>query len=569
MKGKLKEERGAVFVLTMVMVVLASGLLAAMFENMQADTRNSTRKMRRIFALSCSESGVAHAAAVLRSYRANFMTPPAYGSITINGVRVNWSIENAEDGDGNPILVTTTGSDGFRFISKLYKIKAVASYEGIIGRSEAYISLDAMPIFQFVIFYDYDLEVLPGPTMHLVGRVHTNGDLFTGCGGNLWYDDATIRAVGKAWRDRKDKPGHVSGGGVKINGTPWPPTHDSDWTGHYEGEEMDFAEYALARWDGALKTGAHGVSRIEPPEIGSIQPYVPNPNGDGDYTYNPSTGKYVYTPGTGDYDKSYYHENADVVIIDNKLYVEGVLIDPPPSGVIVEKTFFDGREEKYVKTTDIDIEKLKDTSVTVNGHTRTLWPQNGLIYAYRTDAKVTQPNGIRLVNGKELGGKLTVVTPDPLFIWGDFNTVNKKGAAVICDAINLLSNAWDDSKRNNTLPTASNTTYNVAIMSGPAYETEEGRYNGGFENFPRFHERWSGRTAKIRGSFIGTWYSQVAKGKWICGSDNYTPPKRNWNFDPDLLDPDFMPPFTPQAYEVRTIAWWRTGKLPYSIFVNE
>jgi hypothetical protein len=277
----------------------------------------------------------------------------------------------------------------------------------------------------------------------------------------------------------------------------------------------------------------------------------------------------VYTPGTGDYDKSYYHKNADVVIIDNKLYVEGVLIDPPPSGVIVEKRFFDGREEKYIMTTDIDIEKLKDTTVTVNGHTRTLWPKNGLLYAYRTDAKVTQPNGIRLVNGKELGGKLTVVTPDPLFIWGDFNTVNKKGAAVICDAINLLSNAWDDSKRNNTLPRASNTTYNVAIMSGPAYETQVGKYNGGFENFPRFHEKWSGKTAKIRGSFIGTWYSQIAKGKWVYGSDNYTAPKRNWNFDPDLLDPDFMPPFTPQAYEVRTIAWWRTGKLPYSIFVNE
>jgi len=51
-----------------------------------------------------------------------------------------------------------------------------------------------------------------------------------------------------------------------------------------------------------------------------------------------------------------------------------------------------------------------------------------------------------------LADRLTVVSPNPVYIWGDFNVNDKKPAAVICDAINLLSNRWDDSKTDGHLP---------------------------------------------------------------------------------------------------------------------
>ena len=61
---------------------------------------------------------------------------------------------------------------------------------------------------------------------------------------------------------------------------------------------------------------------------------------------------------------------------------------------------------------------------------------------------------------------MTVVTENPLFIRGDFNTVDKKGVAVMADAVNLLSNGWNDSKSPGSLPNASDTDYNVAMITG-------------------------------------------------------------------------------------------------------
>jgi hypothetical protein len=90
-----------------------------------------------------------------------------------------------------------------------------------------------------------------------------------------------------------------------------------------------------------------------------------------------------------------------------------------------------------------------------------------------------------LKNGSELAADVTLVSDGPVYIQGDYNTVDKKGAAVIADAVNLLSNSWDNSKGYGSLPTASETDYNVALVTG-SYESVPGRYNGGFENLPPF-----------------------------------------------------------------------------------
>ena len=39
-----------------------------------------------------------------------------------------------------------------------------------------------VPIFQFAVFYDNDLEIAPGPDMNLIGRVHTNSNLWLQAG---------------------------------------------------------------------------------------------------------------------------------------------------------------------------------------------------------------------------------------------------------------------------------------------------------------------------------------------------------------------------------------------------
>ncbi len=185
---------------------------------------------------------------------------------------------------------------------------------------------------------------------------------------------------------------------------------------------------------------------------------------------------------------------------------------------------------------------------------------------------------LKIENGAELPDALTVVTANPAYIQGDYNSEDKKPAAVLADAITILPNAWGDddlaySQRILNARVASNTTINAAFLLGNT-ETFPGAYNGGVENLPRFLERWSGCTFTYRGSLIDLWYSTNATGNWRYrqlalpatgatgnwryGSPVYQAPSRDWEFDMDLLDPTKMPPATPRVYTVRLREWRRS-----------
>src|ERR1051325_12000397 len=41
------------------------------------------------------------------------------------------------------------------------------------------IQLAVVPVFQFTIFYNMDMEICPGPNMTIKGRVHSNGNLYS------------------------------------------------------------------------------------------------------------------------------------------------------------------------------------------------------------------------------------------------------------------------------------------------------------------------------------------------------------------------------------------------------
>jgi hypothetical protein len=228
-----------------------------------------------------------------------------------------------------------------------------------------------------------------------------------------------------------------------------------------------------------------------------------------------------------------------------------------PPGTLTEVSMYDAREGQNISVTEVDMALLNSSG---------FFPANGLIYAYRTDASAAQPNGIRLANASELAAPLTVVSEDPVYVMGDYNTVDKKGAAVISDAVNLLSNAWDDSKGPGSLPSASDTTYNMAMITGNVRTPDGGgNYSGGFENLPRFHESWSGVTATIRGAFANLYESLIGTSPWQYGGDVYRAPLRDWRYDPDLLDPANLPPFTPNAVYVRRVLWDDNMPIPFQV----
>lgn len=157
----------------------------------------------------------------------------------------------------------------------------------------------------------------------------------------------------------------------------------------------------------------------------------------------------------------------------------------------------------------------------------------------------TSQRAIRLVNGHALPntggwhGGLTVVSNNPVYIKGNYNTGGyagpgatpsatppsnvtptssptagtyvRKPACVVGDAINILSANWSDANSTSTITTggyastnpraAVSTTVNSALVSGNV-PTGNGGYSGGGEGFIRMQEDWRTQNFVYYGSIV-------------------------------------------------------------------
>ena len=546
------------------------------------------------------------------------------GTHSWQSVTGTWTVreETVDDGFGGVEAVPPENLEdavtGLKKTRIRYVIEAQVDFRGTKIEMRRHLMLDKMPIFQFLAFYEDDLEILPGPNMVLGGRIHSNHDIYAAANNGLTVDSKYFRTAGNYYRHRKDSnvtpPGWVkvrdsreggelvtlpsksdlsalgigSANGLDSLFTGWDINGNQSFDD--PGEMSPFKSVVEDLFGETFKSGEHGVKAIAHPAIGSIQAFEALPAGTGgDYIEGPN-GTYIpVTPGTGTHRQGYYHANAGLVIIDDRVY-DGDGNDITalmPGGFITETLMYDAREGEYITITEINVARLGD----MDGNPETLdpcpfFPENGLLYATRSDCLPGQVSGVKLKNGSEINvpdiwdlnnytGQspkysgpppegaypfgaseftgLTVVSSTPVYVQGDYNTQSKKPAAVITDAINLLSNSWTGTKSPGQLPGASDTTYNVAVITGNEV-TSPGQYNGGFENLPRFHEKWSNRNCNITGAFANTWRSQMATGDWHYGGDVYQAPKRNWFYDTDF-DEDKLPPFTPMVIETDSVAW--------------
>lgn len=515
--------KGSILVLTLILALIVVMSLAAAVSTTTSASRNAQFGLDHTAALSLAEGATNAAQKEMLTEVANFRTPSLSGTITVGGTVCPYQITAV----GAP--VTRMSTDGVSMLVQTYRISSIVNQGMARATVDRIVDLTMTPLFQYMIFYQDDLEILPGPSMTLGGRVHSNHDIYVGSGNTLTVDSEYFRCVGDILRRRKndgtDTAGTIS---IKVQGE----SSYANMGANDDSENANWTSLALNTWKGTVQSGAHGVKEVAAPAIGTIKAF------------------------DEDGQKGYYHSNADLVVRDNQAYDKSGNPLSLPAGTITEKTMYDGREGKSIKVTEINIGLL---------NTSGQFPANGLIYAYRTDAASGQPNGIRLANGTEILRPMTMVSPDPVFMKGDFNTVNKKGAAVMCDAINLLSNGWNDGKTAGSLPNATATTYNMAIVTGNVPTPDGGgNYSGGFENLPRFHENWSNVKATIRGAFINIFESEIGKKPWIYGGDKYQAPLRDWQYDPALQNPSNLPPFTPNAVYFQRVLWddRLPGRLP-------
>ena len=555
-----ERRRGAVLLVTLVLCVLVIGLVIATLTTARTTNQWFAYALDQTEVLALAESATEMRQKLLLEEIANFenddvLLADRTHAIMKDGehITVASSVRRQDIADGgarNELCIVD--DDGVSAFISYYQITGRASIDGGNAQVTRTIQVAKTPLFQYGVFYDDDLEVLPGPSMTLAGRIHANGSIYLNCEGTtLTINTPHMRCTGELFRGRKDSAAAPAGtvrilpresGGYRdftaamAPGQRWNGgTCDPRYYAQYGGDANSWADYAYTRWEGTVRTQAHGVKEVAAPQLKTLDP--------GGH-YNQQAGLIIQSTAAGI--TVFRNDNGTPVDVTASL----------PAGAVAQSTMYDARQEKTLGVTDLDMGKLREAG---------LMPANGLVYACRTDSSEAMPTGIRIKNGRELSGPTFLVSPNPVYIQGDFNApaatsvYTKQPAVVMCDALNLLSNAWDDSKKPGSgVPKANATTVNCAMISGIVRTPDmpDGSYSGGLENYPRFHENWSGVASNIRGSFICLFQSRYATGTW--GKKNvYTPPTRNWGFDPDLLNSGsaFLNHIMPFAVDVRRLAW--------------
>ncbi|HSQ01381.1 MAG TPA: hypothetical protein VL049_29520 [Candidatus Dormibacteraeota bacterium] len=183
---------------------------------------------------------------------------------------------------------------------------------------------------------------------------------------------------------------------------------------------------------------------------------------------------------------------------------------------------------------------------------------------------------------------VTVASDQAMYVIGDYNRGTAGGgtacqpASVIGDSINVFSGAYWRSGIPNVCGAAccqdnrcrdgqstqdlsggrrnAQTSWINAAFLGGVDDTTGSAYNGGLENYPRFHENWSGTTLNYQGSFVSLGDATHVNGAW-CGTGGsnssgcniYNPPTRAWNFDPGFNNAANLPPLTPRFVYVQQV----------------
>jgi hypothetical protein len=455
------------------------------------------------------------------------------------------------------------------------------------------------PVFQYGVFYNSLLEFTWAGPMTVSGRVHANGDLYTGSAWSLTFNNA-VRATGIVSSPPWD--GHLVNQytvAVTYKGIPLPPD--------------DFL-----RTPPALLTN---VSRLV------LLSGFPDP------LYSQTTLREMINqpPLSGDVDPGlaalrYYNKAGITLLISNATITaicKNSKDDPAPS--IVQANFYptnnaasnytsivasfpflsvtnywatnpapitDQREHAVLRLTDINMYLLQRWLLT-NNEVRSKFPYSGpgyypnasnapniLYVADNRGVATGQLNAIRLRTaqviptnafsyyGSNVPSGFTLATPNPLYIYGNYNcpvaayfgstnttAAGAVPASLVCDALTILSANWVDSQSalaltNTSKAKASATTINAAIIAGAVYSTGPGatEFSGGLHNFPRLLEDWSSdgsKTLTLNSSLVNLFPSGRATNQFQMPGVYYSSPTRNFSFDLNFLTSWKLPPGTP------------------------
>ncbi len=567
-------ERGSVLIISLLMLVVFTVVGATFLTLAGTEGKISTNTRTDVQALFVAESGAHMAYKELSANNFQGFTHTADGTpetvnviqaITFPGtLRIDgsgsdglrderddgWMVWEWAPGDPGSGLTNTGLDESIRFAIRPASANPqdnefIIDVDGRLGTFHQRLQVMgyAEPVFTYALFADGHLsEFTRGEDQHITGKIHANGDMYFRPWNprTLSIDSPAITATGRMIRTTdifgrdlhsgstvliKDGTGTYVEMGLGAPGTAM-DSENANWLNNDPG---DGDNGALELWDGIVRDGGLGAARVDPPPVETLEP------------------------------GGWYDQRASLKLKAGDVQEDGTgsNLSAALGGAVSEVTFWNPAVGEYVTVQEIDVAQLN-----ASGY----FPPNGLLYSEVP---------IRLKNAGELAGALTIVCSQPVYTKGDFNSVNKRPAAIISKGrIWNLSNAWSDadSKTKGAMSgrQASNgtTTINAALVDGqPPIGTaqcadldgdgnpDDPSAGNAIENADHLLESWGGsRTLRKLGSIVHLQTADMADdlrnvGKlpteegWIRHGA-YSPPERDYAYDPSFSGKSGQPPFT-------------------------
>ncbi len=509
-------------------------------------------------------------------------------------------------GEVQPCTITATATP----IGQPYIVPATIS-EGI--------QFACIPLFQFAIFYNMDLEIDPGAGMLIQGPVWSNGGIWSGTP-NVSYN-SSVAAVGQIYLAPTASDPFCPGkndSGTPIGNFAMAPNAGNARITMPIGTNNDPAAVAalidLPPAAYPMNSNAAYSTNGQIYFANGADLYLTNfPNGTNWGTLPPKGTNLVLFYQDGINSPHQTQLPYDFYFITNRtlgtLFPTNVVWPSTSTNLnnatniwyagysfVTNVSFSDWREgwngglgpAKKVQAVQIDLQKyniwLTNNTATNNGgqtynnqcklNTHKSHPIDSIYIYNAVPLTGTTLPAVRVYNGGMLPPQtapygFTVATKMPMYVYGHYNVSNNIGsslgqnsttytwpAGLMADSITVLSCNWQDSNPGK-LPTPTTTTVNAAMLEGIVPSTN-GIYSGGVENFLRLLENWPNNLPLwYNGSIVVMFPSQIATNYQRQTGNYYNAPKRNWSFDLNFRQQAGLPPLTPQSKGVIRAAWSR------------
>lgn len=503
------------------------------------------------------------------------------------------------DANGNALKETTFGSQSYVALSPAatppaaygknkwqYSFFYLASVDVSVPTTTGSVTAKVRRVFEkkfdnpwtYAMFFVDDLELHPTDPLTVTGPIHTNGSLYIGT--SNFTTTSTVEFAGEYVNGYSPQDTWHTGGVTKPNFaksdvslalSDMPPAQVSPY--------LPFGwNLKLLNADGNVNNDSYHELIEQPAEAGA-DGVVPEDALKEIRLYNQACYRVLINSSN----------NITVYKKDSAATSPLGTVQPLNNGagkaladaITTNVGMRDPRENKYVRLANVDINQI-----TLAAESGKFANWNGIIYIADTSPHgsnissqlgtsgssiTTTMRGIRLINGHRLPRAegdtntwdgLTIVSANPVYIRGNYNTSTNSGdavpsnsgtytdpdatgytrklAAVMGDSITVLSAGWSDTNSTQThcneRPASANITVNAALIGG-IVPSGAGSYSGGGENFVRILEDWKIRTMCIYGSMVQLYKSTQANTPWEPAGNLSKPPlATKFYWDPNYAD---------------------------------